>query len=369
MKRIALLIPTLAKIGGAERQVILLAEGLAARGWRVTVVALSGQLSNDLSARFATAKIEFLALEMRKAWFDPRGWLRFFRWCRKHQPAILHAHLPHAAWFARCFRLVHRIPVVLDTLHGSRLGSPRAQWLYRLTCPLTDQVTAVSSAVADAALAAKLVPAHKLSTVPNGIPLPGLSATNPEAPTPPPPFVWLAVGRLARVKDYPTLLRAFALLPSTAQLEIAGDGPLRNDLLALAEELRISLRVRWLGFCADVDTLYARAHALVLSSLWEGLPMCALEAAVWGLPVVATRAAGTNEAVLDGVSALLTQVGDARALSEAMARIMALTDRDREKMGLTGRNFVLDHYAMEAVLNTWERLYNRLLASAAHSPQ
>ncbi len=385
VKRIALLIPTLAQIGGAERQVILLAQGLAARGWRVTVVALSGQVSDSLSSQFAAAEIEFLALEMRKAWIDPRGWLRFLRWCRLERPAILHAHLPHAAWFARCFRLVHRVPVVLDTLHSTRIGSPRAQWLYRLTSPFADHVTAVSRAGADAALAAKIVSAHKLSVVPNGIPIPDLPAIKSAIKSPikseikseiPPTFLWLAAGRLAPVKDYPTLLRAFALLPSNpqleadpleARLEIAGDGPQRPSLEALAEELGIASRVRWLGFCVDMAPLYARANAVVLASLWEGLPMCTLEAAAYSLPVVATRAQGTTETILEAESGFLAPIGDARALSDAMASVMAMTEDARNRMGIAGRSFIARNYAIEPVLNTWEELYQRLLRQRVHS--
>lgn len=364
-RRIALLIPTLAQIGGAERQVILMAEGLAARGWQVTVVALSGHPAHNLLAQFTAAGVQFLTLEMRKAWIDPRGWLRFLRWCRIHRPHILHAHLPHAAWFARCFRLIHSGAVVLDTLHSSALGSPRARWLYRLTSPLTDHVTAVSRAVANAAREEKLVPTHKLSVLPNGIPLPNLADTTPESPAAQ-PFLWLAVGRLAHVKDYPTLLRAFALLPSTpqfeAQLAIAGDGLLLASLQTLAEELGIHHQVCWLGFCSDMDPVYARAHAVVLSSLWEGLPICVLEAAACGLPVVATRAAGTSETLLDGKSGLLAPVGDPRALSHAMAALMAMPQTARKDMGIAGRNLVADNYAIETVLTAWEQLYERLLS-------
>src|ERR1700679_4167967 len=89
MKHIAFLLPTLNRIGGAERQVVLLATGLAARGWRVTVVALSGTCG-EACGELHTAGVEFLSLHMRKGLADPQGWIRLNAWLKQARPAILH---------------------------------------------------------------------------------------------------------------------------------------------------------------------------------------------------------------------------------------------------------------------------------------
>ena len=85
MSHVALVIPGLDRIGGAERQVVLLAKGLVQRGWRVTVVALSGTGGNA-AGELAAAGVGFRSLEMRKGLADPRGWLRFRRWLRQESP-------------------------------------------------------------------------------------------------------------------------------------------------------------------------------------------------------------------------------------------------------------------------------------------
>ena len=103
MRHIALIIPGLDRIGGAERQVILLAHGLCARGWRVSVVALSGA-GGDAAAQLTASGVAFLSLSMRKGLADPRGWMRFHRWLQQEAPDVVHAHLPHAAWMARWSR-------------------------------------------------------------------------------------------------------------------------------------------------------------------------------------------------------------------------------------------------------------------------
>jgi hypothetical protein len=96
MSHVAFVIPTLDRVAGAERQVMLLAGGLARRDWRVSVVALSGS-GGEAAQELCQGGIQFHSLEMRKGIADPRGWMRFQTWLRRESPYVMHAHLPHAA--------------------------------------------------------------------------------------------------------------------------------------------------------------------------------------------------------------------------------------------------------------------------------
>jgi len=352
---IAMLIPTIDAIGGAERQVILLARELAARGYRVTVVALSGSGGAAL-AELSQAGVEFLALEMRKAWIDPRGWLRYLAWSRRNRPNVLHTHLPHATWFGRWVRLLTPIRVQVDTIHTSHTGGRARQFGYRISGFLSSRVTCVSAAVAGAAT--KLSLRQNLSILPNGVPIPEV---RPKRPAVPNPFRWIAVGRLSPVKDYPTLLRAFAQLSGEPSLAIAGAGPDETALRALAAQLGIAARVQFAGFQTEVTPLLEQADAFVLSSRWEGLPVSVLEAEAARLPIVATDGAGTREAMLPGETGLLVPVGDVGALARAMAAIMAMPHEERTAMGNRGRHFVEGTFSLAAIANRWESLYRDLL--------
>src|ERR1035438_2747936 len=104
MSHVALVISGLDRIGGAERQVMLLAKGLRRRDWRVSVVALSS-VGSRAAAELNAAGVEFLCLEMRKGLADPRGWIRYNRWLNREKPQVVHTHLAHAAWLARWSRL------------------------------------------------------------------------------------------------------------------------------------------------------------------------------------------------------------------------------------------------------------------------
>jgi glycosyltransferase involved in cell wall biosynthesis len=129
----------------------------------------------------------------------------------------------------------------------------------------------------------------------------------------------------------------------------------------LAATLGISNRVRFLGFQPDLRRWMQAADAFVLSSRWEGLPMGVLEAAACGLPAVATAVPGTREAVIDGQTGLLAAPGDADALGEAMTQITQLPPPAREQMGRSARQFVVERFSLDAVLDRWEALYQELL--------
>ena len=147
MNHVAYLIPTIDRIGGAEQQVILLAKGLAGRGWQVSVIALAG-VGGDAVKGLKQAGVAYYSLAMRKGLADPRGWLRLRAWIAQNQPDVLHAHLPHASLLARCLRIAMPVRVYVDTIHSPATGGLARRFAYRLTNRQPDAVTAVSHAAA-----------------------------------------------------------------------------------------------------------------------------------------------------------------------------------------------------------------------------
>jgi glycosyltransferase involved in cell wall biosynthesis len=362
---VAFILPGLDRIGGAERQTMLLAMGLAGRGWQVSVVALTGT-GGEAARQLTTANVDFLSLHMRKGLADPRGWLRFHRWLTRNRPDVVHAHLPHAVWLARWSRLAAPFPVLVDTVHTSATGGLARKLGYRLSSRLPDLVTAVSSAAAEAYLAARMADPARLVVLPNGIDptmwKPGsagrqftrmrLGLTSE--------FVWLAAGRLEPVKDYPLLLHAMALTPRACVLLIAGSGSQKADLRRLACTLGLADRVHFLGFQADVLPWLQAADAFVLTSRYEGLPMSLIEAAACGLPAVATDVPGTREVLLDGETGWLSPASPP-PLAKAMTWMMDLDRSERASMGLRARALAVEKYSLDSILYRWETLYIDLL--------
>lgn len=366
MKHVALVIPTLDRLGGAERQVMVLARGLLKRGWWVSVIALSGTGGTAVSELLA-AGAGFLSLHMRKGLADPRGWVRLHHWLRSEAPDVVHAHLPHAAWMSRWSRLFAPTRVLIDTIHTSATGTRGRRLGYRWSDWLSDRVTAVSQDAAEAYRAANMVLSRHLSVLPNGVdveqfrPDPQIRATMRQELGLTSEFLWLAAGRLDPVKNFPALLRAFAALPEPARLAIAGDGPLMRELNRLCNQLHLQSRVRFVGFQPDVRNWMQAADAFVLSSLWEGLPMSLLEAGACALPAVASDVPGTAEVLVDGLTGLLTLTGGTEGLQDAMERLMCLPAVAREEMGRRARRHVVKNFSLESVLDRWETLYLKLL--------
>ncbi|MGB6687636.1 MAG: glycosyltransferase [Terracidiphilus sp.] len=367
MSHIAMLIPTIDRIGGAERQVILLAGGLRKRGWRVSLVALSG-VGGDAAGELAAAGVEYMSLAMRKGIADPRGWIRMNRWLHRERPEIVHAHLPHAAWMARWSRVAAPVRVVIDTVHTSATGTVGRRLGYRWSRRLPDCVTAVGDAVLESYIAARMVSAQHCRVIPNGV---EIETWKPAAETHAArrrqmnlanEFLWIAAGRLEPVKDYPTMLRAFAQTPGDSRLAIAGSGPLRAELQELAAALELQDRVRFLGFEPDIRSWMQAADGFLLSSRWEGLPMGLIEAAACGLPAVATDVPGTREVIVDGQTGWLAPAGDAAAFAGTMISVMKSTPQQREAMGQRARRRAVECFSLDAVLDRWESLYRELLA-------
>ncbi|MFC5864909.1 glycosyltransferase [Acidicapsa dinghuensis] len=360
MTRIVYIIPTLDRIGGAERQLLLLAKAFASRGWHVSVIALSGN-GSDAAHELRNADVFFYSLYMRKAWLDPLGWIRYQAWRSIHKPDIVHAHLDHASFFARFARIIAPVPVLIDTIHTIHTGSRLRRFLMRQTCRLSSHVTCVANSVADAYNAAGLLPHHSMSVIPNAIDIRQLPAVRNSPESTPHPFLWVAVGRLHTVKDYPTLLRAFALLPGEPRLTIAGAGPDQTRLVDLAHSLGIEDRVHFAGFIANVWPLLAASDAFVLTSLWEGLPVSILEASAAGLPVVATQTEGATEALRTCDAKWLVPIGDHLALAEAMAAVMILSPAERSEISNQNRKTALEQYALPVIADRWTNLYLSLL--------
>ena len=117
------------------------------------------------------------------------------------------------------------------------------------------------------------------------------------------------VGRLTYQKDPQRLMRLCARLKKDKpdlKVAIVGTGELLDEVKALCEELGICENVHFLGFQSNPIKMVADSKAMILTSRWEGTPMCAMEAMALGTPVVSTPSDGMKDLLTDGVSGYLT---------------------------------------------------------------
>ena len=130
----------------------------------------------------------------------------------------------------------------------------------------------------------------------------------------------VTASRLSAQKALDVMLEAVAVM--NVHLAIAGEGPLESELRARAAAGRLTQRVHFLGFRSDLPDLVAAADVFCLSSVWEGVPLAAMEAIQLGTPVVATDVGGTGELIQDGISGRLVPAGDPQALASALKEVL-----------------------------------------------
>lgn len=125
------------------------------------------------------------------------------------------------------------------------------------------------------------------------------------------------VGRLTYQKNPQRLLRLCARLKRDKpdlKVAIVGTGELEEELKALCKELNLEDTVHFLGFQPNPIKMVAGSKAMILTSRWEGTPMCALEAMALGTPVVSTPSDGMKDLLTDGVSGYLTESDEQMAV-------------------------------------------------------
>ncbi|GAA1009118.1 glycosyl transferase family 1 [Acrocarpospora pleiomorpha] len=172
----------------------------------------------------------------------------------------------------------------------------------------------------------------------------------------------LAVGRLAGVKRFDRLISAFGRTGrSDWELHLVGDGPDAGRLMVHAVTEGVADRVRFRGRipAGEMAAEYRAASLAALSSDHEGLPLVLAEAASHGLPAVAFDVSGgVRHLVRDGETGLLAPPGDVAALAAALSTLMADT-RKRRRLGAAARGHARQ-FKLPNVVDRWEELFTHL---------
>ncbi|MDI6794917.1 MAG: glycosyltransferase [bacterium] len=302
-------------------------------------------------------------------------WLLPWRLARlmcSHQIDIVHTHNAAPYFYGTIAAKLARIPGVISTKHGNeeRQSKRLAGLCYRLLSLLNNRVVTVSDELKNYLITRGEVSPAKVMTVVNGVDVDqyqikidrtgkrkelGLSETD---------FVVGHTARLSPVKDQSTLLKAIAAAMKVfpqIRLIIIGEGPLKAQLEVLADKLKISDKVFFLGIRRDMPEIFQIMDLFVLSSLNEGTSMTLLEAMAASLPIVATKVGGNPQIVKEGVTGLLVPVQDVEAMKRAV--IFILKDRAKaEAMGEAGLRRVREKFSLKEMADIYERLYRPALA-------
>jgi len=348
------------EIGGAQSHV---ADLLRALRGRIDATLLAGG-DGPLFAAAQAAGAETVRLSLldnAMSVFKAIATLRQLKAAlRRVAPDLIHVHSAKAGALGRIAAWMLGVPVIY-TVHGfafkpaaapvRRVASRIAEWCL---APLTTRLICVADS--ERALAAALpVPASRVSVIHNGIPDTGLRA-DPASPL----RRIVMVARFAAPKRPDIVIRAFARANlADCELVIAGDGPTRAAMRALADELAPG-RVSLPGNIDDIAGLLASAQIFVLASDHEGLPVSVLEAMRAGLPVVASDLPGIREEFGAVSAGLLVPGSDEGAMADALTALAGDPPR-RAAMGQSARARWSEAFGVESMAEaTWQE-YQRAL--------
>lgn len=363
-------------ISGVGEQVLQLAAGLRARGHQVEVLGRGEAGARGPKVLFPLTVVP-----------------AFLRCCRRFRPHVVQVHESDGALAALAAALldganrprpllvallqvsyVEEIRAVRELRSGGRvIGSPgpverRFKWLKAplqvvlgcLTAWLADLVLTPSRATA--AEVRRDYQIDEIEVLPN---VTGGLEVAPAAPDGESRAErggsYLFVGRLRIRKGVEILLQALARLEDGSELLIVGDGEHGAYLRRLVDRLDLGGRVRFAGrrSAAEVRALLADSTALVVPSIYEGMPLVVLEAMEAGVPVIASAVSGIPEVVVDGVTGWLVPPEDVESLSRALAEALADPGEARRR-GAAGRQRVEDLYRPEAAASTWLETVSRM---------
>ncbi|MEU7880387.1 glycosyltransferase [Microbispora bryophytorum] len=363
IERVALLIGQLG-LGGAERQLSLLALGLRERGVDVHVLLLARGGPHEAALRDAGITVHPLGFT-RSGPLAPvrnvRAFCRMTRLLRRVRPDVLHAYLPESYLLGVPAARLARVPVVIAGRRGlSRFNKARALsfTLGTAATRLADHVVANAAAVAQDARSVERIPARKITVIYNGLARSAFDRVEPERVGTGLPVV-LCVARLVPEKGLAFLIEAAAILARRGRpctVVLAGDGPARDALAARARALGVDVRL--LGARTQVGPLLAAADVVVLASLAEGMSNSIMEAMAAGRPVVATDVGGGAE-LLEG-RGILVPPEDPAALSDGILRV--LDDPDLAAgLGTAARAWARKNLDLDVMVDDHLALYRRLL--------
>lgn len=360
-------------LGGGERHLADLANGLATRGHNLYAALRPG---SPLIAELRNLPEQnLIQLPLRNS-LDAKSARDLAKFVRKNQIQIVHAHMardyPLASYAAR------RNPD--SKLIITRHVLFRLNQMHRVTLSRAARIIGVSQAVAAQLRADGVAPAERISVVLNGIDASRFAIAGKrfdrrqflhEWGFPEDSLLVGTVGELTPLKGQAEFLKAVAQIVKefpNAYFIVAGkDNSAQATNGAALEELIIRLhlteRVKIVDWLQDVSQLYCALDVFVSASHTESFGLAIAEAMAAGTAVVATETGGAREIVQPGETGLLVRVGDVDELVEAVLEMLRDQNK-RVRMGEAAKRLVANKFGVERMIDETEMIYSEELGDS-----
>lgn len=353
---------------GAEQVVLMLLDELKESSVRCTLGCIR-EKSTEVPRIAEEAQRRAISVELftMSRGFNLKGMARILRYTERNDVHIIHSHgyKPNILLSI----LPHKGVSVVSTVHGwsTQTGDTKGriyQFIDSLALKKMDKVIAVSQSVFEDLLR-RGVSRNKITTIYNGITF--NDSENQHAGTTvrtehgvsENTFVIGAVGRLAPIKGYEYLIEAMASAAKNIpdwKLFIAGEGPLKDDLVRKIAECGLTSHITLVGYQSPVSRFLSMLDVFVMPSLSEGLPIALLEAMSCGKPVLASSVGGIKEVVTNGENGVLLPAGDSEKLAQAIVAMYRNREL-RDNFSRRGKALVVERFTAATMARQYLSVY------------
>jgi glycosyltransferase involved in cell wall biosynthesis len=362
--------------GGVERGTIEIVEALSARGWTALVASQGGRLVEAVER--AGGRHIALPLRTKLPWTIWRNAGRLAEIIRRERVDLVHARSRAPAWSAwlACRRL--GVPFV-TTYHGAYSDKGWGKRRYNSVMARGARVIAASAFIADLVRGQHGVDGDRLRLIPRGIDPavfdpgqvsgPRVAQLAQDWSVPEGATVILLPARVSRWKGQSVLIAALGLVqrPDLFVVFVGSDQGRHAYVRSLLDEataLGMAGQIKMAGHCADMPAALMLADIVVSASTEpEAFGRAVIEAQAMERVVIAAGHGGAAETVEHGVTGVLVPPGDAAALAEAIAHVLALPEAERRAMGGRARASVLAQYTAAAMQRATLAVYEEILAA------
>lgn len=334
--------------GGAERVFWLLSQNFDKTLYDVNLVLLNSR------AGFFSSELKDVRVIDLKTGKASRSFFKLYRLFRKEKPYAVYTTGGHISALVGLISFFIPIPHLIarpsNVAEVIRFKGPKARFLSffnRVFYNRFDTVVCQSEEIRSS-VRAKYRESTRIVIIPN----PVIPTDWIKKDTPAPEVRKLInVARLTRQKGHERLIRMMAELPGGYRLDIAGDGPLKEEIAGQVRTLHLEDRVKILGLVNGIPELLAGYDLMVLPSYVEGFPNVVIESLSVGIPVVAFEVGGISALIRDGFNGYIVEQGDLAAFRD---RVIRACSRSWDHQAI--KDDVAARFSIEAIVSDYQEL-------------
>ena len=344
MKKINILqLVTGLTMGGAENVVLNLARYSSKEKFNTYVLSLSKK--EELLPEFLKCNINTTLLRKSNSFLDFISMFKSLHaFIKKNDIQLIHAHMFHSLILASLVKLINPSLKIIYTSHTLNRSFKFSQAIVFLMKPLRDIDIIFSKDM----LRFFYKKAYKI--IPNGVKIEHYQVAYPKYDT----FTFIAIGRLTEAKNHKFLIEFANALKEKYNFEIhiVGEGELQGELEKLIKESNLQKEIKLLGLRSDIPKRLQQSHALLMPSLWEGLPLVILEAGASHLPIISTPV-GSIPSLLNNNNAYLCEPSEFVSAAE---EILEQPDKSNIKADKLFEK-ISSFYSIEKIIKAHEEIY------------